>query len=49
MSSNLPPGITDADIDRAAPGYEEWPCQWDEKGYCLTCGAGPDEECGWDR
>ena len=43
MSGNLPPGVTDADIDRAAPGYDEPPCRWrlDERGweFCERCGA----------
>lgn len=29
MSGNLPPGVTDADIDRAAPGYDDPPF------YCV--------------
>ena len=29
MSGNLPPGVTDRDIDRAAPGY------WEEPFYCV--------------
>jgi hypothetical protein len=49
MSGNLPSGVTDADIDRAAQGPDEWPCQWDEDGYCLTCGAhADDDECGFE-
>lgn len=48
MSGNLPSGVTDADIDRAAAGPDEWPCQWDEDGYCRTCGAGPNDECEFD-
>jgi hypothetical protein len=48
MSGWLPPGVTDADIDRAAQGPDEWPCQWDENGYCLTCGAAPDDVCEFD-
>jgi hypothetical protein len=51
MSGWLPPGTTDADIDRAAQGPDEWPCQWMSKDgyvYCRTCGAGPDDECEFE-
>lgn len=54
MTGNLPSGVTDADIDRAAPGgTDEYPpCKWVEDGevgtYCSYCGAVLDEECEWE-
>ena len=41
----LPPGVSDADIDRAAQGPDLWPCKWNENGFCETCGAGPNDGC----
>lgn len=52
MTGNLPSGVTDADIDKAAPGYwpdESLPCNWEHmSGECLYCGAQIGEPCGWD-
>jgi hypothetical protein len=48
MSGWLPPGVTDADIDRAVQGPDEWPCDWDDEGFCKTCGAGPDDGCEFE-
>jgi hypothetical protein len=46
MSGWLPPGVTDADIDNAAPQEDEYPCRWEKmSGICMICGAEPDEEC----
>lgn len=44
MGWNLPPGVTDADIDRAINGYEDAPCKCfdrdhgDERWQCPECG-----------
>jgi hypothetical protein len=49
MSGNLPSGVTDADIDRAIQN-DDHPCRWEKmSGICMVCGAGPDEECEWER
>jgi hypothetical protein len=47
MSGWLPPGVTDADIDRAIEGDPDvLPCKWEKmSGVCMICGAGLDEEC----
>jgi hypothetical protein len=48
----LPPGVTDADIDRAAQPHDPdaLPCRWEKvSGVCMICGAGIDDECEVER
>ncbi len=61
MSGWLPPGVTDADIDRAAPGYEDEPGEIHpmlqdvpfhcicRKQHCADVGLDQCELCEWEE
>lgn len=50
MSGWLPPGVTDADIDRAAPGWGDPPFYCvNSKTHCCELGLQQCELCQWEE
>jgi rubrerythrin len=43
----LPPGVTDADIDRAAPGYYDEELEEPRLWHCSACGTPNDRAEDW--